>query len=81
MTNDKDTELRQVMAEEGSRGRARPLKAENIQNERRMREVIACLESGDKEGYLRAIREDLELSTNSDRYRKFLKLWQLRHGT
>jgi hypothetical protein len=50
--NKREIDLQQVMQEEMSRGRPRPVNAENLEMVRRMRRVAEILAASSKERYI-----------------------------
>jgi hypothetical protein len=78
---DRDTELRQVMAEERGRGSRRPVKAETLQKQRRLRKAAEMLANKecDKRDYLSGLRE-LGLQDGSPEFLEFVKAWDAYRG-
>jgi hypothetical protein len=76
-----DAELRQVMAEEGSRGRARPRRAVSLEFERQMRAAGEKLADPgcDRQDYIALIRDDFGLPEGSPKFLLFLKAWDDSH--
>ena len=74
--------LQQVMAEEGSRGKARPVRAVTLERERRIRRAANMLadRNCDKREYVALIRDDFGLQEGSPDFLLFLKAWTERHG-
>ena len=81
MPDDKDRELRDIHAEESSRGRKQPKKALSIARQRTIAEMARMLQDPrcDLETYLKVIRE-YGLPEESDEYRQLLALWRKRRG-
>ena len=82
MAKKKDVDLEQVMAEERSRGRRHPVKAENLEISRQIRKIIRMIENKEctREDYLTVLRGDLGLKDGSARFRDCVKLWDARRG-
>jgi len=82
MAKKKDVDLEQVMAEERSRGRRQPVKAENLEISRQIRKIIRMIENKEctREDYLTVLRGDLGLKDGSARFRECVKLWDARRG-
>lgn len=78
-----DEDLRDVMAEEGSRGKRKPIKAVTRERERRIREILRMLKDSQctREEFLSAARDGLGLQEGSGRYRRLAKLWDDHHGS
>jgi len=72
MAKKKDVDLEQVMAEERSRGRRHPVKAENLEISRQIRKIIRMIENKEctREDYLTVLRGDLGLKDGSARFRE-----------
>jgi hypothetical protein len=77
----RELELRQVIAEEGSRGRLRPVNAVSLERQRRIRVAAKFLENPgcDRETYIELIRDDFGLPDGSPEYLLFLKVWDESH--
>jgi hypothetical protein len=77
----RESELRQVMAEEGSRGKPQPVYAVNLEYRRMMRLAAELLADPncDREHYIEAIRDHLGLQDESDEYLLLLKAWDACH--
>jgi len=78
---DQDTELQQIMAEERGRGSRRPIKAETLEKQRRLRkaaEMLANMEF-EKRDYLSGLRE-LGLQDGSPEFLEFVKVWDAYRG-
>ena len=77
MEKEKDVELRQVMAEEGSRGRRHPSRAATLERARRISRAASVLANKDcdKRDYLRLLREDFELQDGSPEFQEFERAW------
>ena len=82
MSKKKDVDLRQVMAEEGSRGRHHPVKAVALEKERRIKKASALLadKECEKREYLRLLREDFELQDGSPEFQEYVKAWDALRG-
>ena len=78
---DQDTELHQVMAEERGRGSRRPVKAETLEKQRRLRRAAEMLANRDceKRDYLSGLRE-LGLQDGSPEFLEFVKVWDAYRG-
>jgi len=76
-----DMELRQVMAEEGSRGKPQPVYAVSLDFRRRMRFAAELLADPgcDREHYVEAIRDHFGLADGSPEFLLFLKAWDECH--
>ena len=82
MAKKKDEDFQQVMAEEGSRGRRHPVKAENLEISRQIRKIIRMLENKEcrREDYISVLRGDLGLKDGSAKFQECVKLWDARRG-
>jgi hypothetical protein len=82
MEKKKDVDLRQVMAEEGSRGRRHPSRAATLERRRRISRAAAVLANKecDKRDYLRLLREDFELQDGSPEFQEFERAWNEYRG-
>ena len=78
---DQNTELHQVMAEERGRGSLRPVKAETLEKQRRLRKAAEMLADRDcdKRDYLSGLRE-LGLQDGSPEFLEFVKVWDAYRG-
>jgi hypothetical protein len=74
---DRETELKDVMVEEGSRGRPQPVYAVSLDFRRRMNFAAKLLadDNCDREYYLEAIRDRFGLQDESPELLLFLKAW------
>ena len=79
---DKDTELQQVMAEEGSRGRRHPVRAVDLERVRRIRRAGELLADRkcQKQDYLNLLRDDFGLKDGSAEFLDYVKAWDLARG-
>ena len=82
MAEKKDTDLRDVMAKERSRGRRHPLQAENLEISRQIRKIIRMLGNKEcsREQYITVLRGDLGLKDGSAKFQECLKVWDARRG-
>lgn len=82
MTKAKDDDLRQMMAEERSRGKRHPVRAETLERERRIRKAAAALANREfeKRDYLKLLREDFELKDGSPEFQEYEKAWDEYRG-
>jgi len=78
---DQDTDLQQVMAEERGRGSRRPVKAETLEKQRRLRRAAEMLANRDcdKRDYLSGLRE-LGLRDEAPEFLEFVKVWDAYRG-
>ena len=78
---DRDRELQQLMAEEGSRGRRQPVRAITIEQKRRLRVIKGLLEDPtcDKRRFMQVIRDDLGLAEGSPEFHLLVKAWDELH--
>lgn len=76
-TEKRDTEMRQVMAEEGSRGSKHPISAVSLEHQRRIRRAARLMADAncDKRRYMAVIRDDFGLQEGSPEFLKYLKVW------
>jgi len=76
MAKEKDVDLMQLMAEEGSRGRRHPVKAVTLERRRRIRKAIEMLTNKgcEKRDYLSGLR-DLGLQDGSPEFQDFERVW------
>jgi len=79
MADDKDQDLRDIQAEETTRGKKQPKKALTLARRRMIAEMARMLQEPrcDKETYLEVIRE-YGLPEESDEFRQLLALWRKR---
>ena len=80
MTDDQD--LRDVMADEASRGTRRPHRGLNQKRLRALRQAADMLADEDASwhDYAKVLRDGLGLQENSAEWRSFVKVWNDRHG-
>jgi hypothetical protein len=73
----RDLELQQMMAEEGTRGRSRPVRAVNLELRRRLQVVLKLLadKNCDKKRYMAVIRDDFGLPDGSPEFLQYMKAW------
>ena len=76
MPKDKADDVKQVMAEERSRGTRHPVKSETLEKKRRLQKAAEMLANKEceKREYLSGLR-DLGLSDGSPEFLKFVKVW------
>ena len=81
MPDDKDQELRDIRAEETTRGKKQPKKALSLVRQRMITRIASMLQDRrcSKETYLEVIRE-FGLQEESDEFRQLLALWRKRRG-
>jgi hypothetical protein len=81
MPDDKDQDLRDIQAEETTRGRKQPKKALSLARQRMITRIARMLEDQrcNKETYLEVIRE-FGLREESDEFHQLLALWRKRRG-
>jgi hypothetical protein len=81
MPDDKDQDLRDIQAEETTRGKKQPKKALSLARQRMITQMARMLQDPrcDKETYLEVIRE-YGLREESDEFRQLLALWRKRRG-
>jgi hypothetical protein len=81
-TQKRDVEMQQVMTEESSRGKRRPVRAVNLEQMRQIRRLAKMLDSReyDREDYLAVIRDDFGLEDGSPTFLQYVKLWDERRG-
>jgi len=81
VAEDKEQELRDLQAEESSRGRKHPTSALTRQRQRMLRRISDLLDDRncDREIYLRTIRE-FGLKDESPEFGQLLALWRQRRG-
>ena len=81
MAKKKNTDSRQVMAEERSRGSRHPVKAVTLESQRRLRKAIETLANRrcEKRDYLSGLRE-LGLQDGSPEFLEFVKVWDAYRG-
>ena len=73
----RDKDLQQVMAEEGSRGKSRPVRAVNLELRRRIHIIAKLLadKSCDKRRYTAVIHDDFGLPDESPEFLQYMKAW------
>jgi len=81
MPDDKDQELRDIQAEETTRGKKQPKKALSLGRQRMITQMARMLQDPqcNKDTYLEVIRE-YGLREESDEFRQLLALWSKRRG-
>jgi len=81
MLEDKDQDLRDIQAEETTRGKRQPKKALSLARRRMIAQLARMLQDPrcDKQTYLEVIRE-FGLQEESDEFRQLLALWRKRRG-
>jgi hypothetical protein len=81
MPDDKDQDLRDIRAEETTRGKKQPKKALSLARQRMITRMARMLQDPNcnKETYLEVIRE-FGLREESDEFRQLLALWRKRRG-
>ena len=81
MPEGKDQDLRDVQAEETTRGKKQPKKALSLACRRMIAQLARMLQDPrcDKQTYLEVIRE-FGLQEESDEFRQLLALWRKRRG-
>jgi hypothetical protein len=81
MPDDKDQELRDIQAEETTRGKKQPKKALSIVRQRMITRIASMLQDQrcSKETYLEVIRE-FGLQEESDEFHQLVALWRKRRG-
>jgi hypothetical protein len=81
MPDDKDQDLRDIQAEETTRGKKQPKKALSLARQRMITQMARMLQDPqcNKETYLEVIRE-YGLREESDEFRQLLALWRKRRG-
>ena len=81
MPDEKDQDLRDIQAEETTRGKKQPKKALSLARQRMITQMARMLQDPrcDKETYLEVIRE-YGLPEESDEFRQLLVLWRKRRG-
>ena len=79
--DDKDHDLRDIQAEETTRGKKQPKKALSLARRRMIAEMAMMLQDPrcDKDTYLEVIRE-YGLQEESHEFRQLLALWRKRRG-
>lgn len=82
MTKKRDQDLRDVMAEEGSRGRAKPVRAVNREQMRQIRRIAQLLDNPDcfRQDYVDVILNDFEIEEGTPLFQQYMKLWLQRRG-
>jgi hypothetical protein len=81
MADGKDQDLRDIQAEETTRGKKQPKRALSLARQRMITRIARMLQDPrcDKETYLDVIRE-FGLREESDEFRQLLALWRKRRG-
>jgi hypothetical protein len=81
MPDDNDQDLRDIQAEETTRGKKQPKKALSLARQRMITQMARMLQDPrcSKETYLQVIRE-YGLREESDEFRQLLALWRKRRG-
>jgi hypothetical protein len=81
MPDDRDQDLRDIQAEETTRGKKQPKKALSLARQRMITQMARMLQDPqcNKETYLEVIRE-YGLREESDEFRQLLALWRKRRG-
>ena len=81
MPDDKDQDLRDIQAEETTRGKKHPKKALSLERRRMIAGLARMLQDSrcDKQTYVEVIRE-FGLQEESDEFRQLLALWRKRRG-
>jgi hypothetical protein len=82
VAKEKDVDLKQVMAEERSRGRSHPVRAENLELERRARRIARMIldKHCERRDYMEVIRADFGLKDESQEFQHYVKLWDAHRG-
>ena len=81
MPDDRDQDLRDIQAEETTRGKKQPKKALSLARQRMITRIARMLQDPkcSKETYVEVIRE-FGLQEESDKFRQLLALWRRRRG-
>jgi len=81
MPNEKNKDLRDIQAEETTRGKKQPKKALSLAHQRMITRIARMLQDPkcSKETYVEVIRE-FGLQEESDKFRQLLALWRRRRG-
>jgi hypothetical protein len=81
MPDDRDQDLRDIQAEETTRGKKQPKKALSLARQRMISQMARMLQDPhcNKETYLEVIRE-YGLREESDEFRQLVALWRKRRG-
>jgi len=81
MADDRDQDLRDIQAEETTRGKKQPKKALSLARQRMITQMARMLQDPqcNKDTYLEVIRE-YGLREESDEFRQLLALWRQRRG-
>jgi len=81
MPDDQDQELRDIQAEETTRGKKQPKRSLSLARQRMITRIARMLQDQrcSKETYLEVIRE-FGLQEESDEFRQLLALWRKRRG-
>jgi hypothetical protein len=77
----REEDMRQVMAEERSRGRSQPVHALSIEMRRRIHVAARLLsdKNCDKRQYMAIIRDDFGLPDGSPEFLQYMKAWDESH--
>jgi len=78
MPEDKDRDIRDVMAAESSRGKRRPQTVQAIEEQRLLRRVAQMIldKNCELSDYLNVLREDFGLQEQSAEVRRYVSLWK-----
>jgi RNase P protein component len=73
----RDADLKNVMAEESSRGRRRPVRAVDLEVRRQLRRVMQLLadRNCDKRTFMAVVREEFGHQDGSPMFSKFVQAW------
>jgi hypothetical protein len=73
----RDADLKHVMAEEGSRGRKRPVRAVDLEVKRQLKRVMQLLadKNCDKRTFMAVVREEFGHQDDSPMFLKFVQAW------
>lgn len=73
----RDDDLSEVMAEESTRGKKRPVYSVNLELKHRIERAAAMLENNhcDKRRYMALIRDDFGLEDGSPEFQQYMKAW------
>ena len=79
---EKDTDLRQVMAEERSRGTRRPVKVLNLEKKRRIQKIVRMLADKNfrERDYFSVLRDEFGLKDESKEFQELARLWYENRG-
>ena len=77
MDRKKEAELKQIMRAERSRGSRHPVTEETLEIQRQIRRIGEMLANKEcqRTEFINALRDDLGLKDESDRFRQLLALW------